>query len=85
MNDELNELLHKSNATSGIMVFIYSLITCGIYTLYWAYKMGEGVDELKGKSGNTGLLYLVVTLFGLLIIPFALIQDTINDKVDGLC
>ena len=85
LNDEVNELLGKKNATSGLMAVIYTIITCGFYALYWLYKMGENVEELKGKtSGNTGLLYLIMGIFGLGIIPFALIQDTINDKVDGI-
>lgn len=85
MNDEVNELLHKKDATSGLLAVIYTMITCGIYGIYWLYKMGEDVEVLKGKTGaNTGLLYLIMGIFGLGIIPFALIQDTINDKVDGL-
>lgn len=85
LNDEVNELLGKKDATSGLMAVIYTIITCGIYGIYWLYKMGENVEELKGKTGgNTGLLYLIMGFFGLGIIPFALIQDTINDKVDGL-
>lgn len=84
MTDEVNALLGKSNATSGLMAAIYTLITCGIYGIYWLYKMGENVEVLKGKTdSNTGILYLIMGLFGLGIIPFALIQDTINDKVDS--
>ena len=84
LTDEMNTLLNKPNATSGLMAFIYTIITCGIYFLYWLYKMGDNVDALKGKSGDTGILYLVLGLLCLGIIPMALAQDAINDKADGL-
>ena len=84
LTDEMNTLLNKPNATSGLMAFIYTIITCGIYFLYWLYKMGDNVDALKGKSGDTGILYLVLGLLCLGIIPMALAQDAINDKADGV-
>ena len=84
LTDEMNTLLNKPNATSGLMAFIYTIITCGIYFLYWLYKMGDNVDALKGKSGDTGILYLVLGLLCLVIIPMALAKDAINYKADGL-
>ena len=84
LTDEMNTLLGKTNATSGVMALIYTIITCGIYGIYWLYKMGQNVDELKGKSGETGILYLILGFIGLGLIPLALVQDTINDKLDGV-
>ena len=46
--------------------------------------MGEGVDSIKGKRGDTGILYLILSFIGLGIIPMALVQDAINDKAEGL-
>ena len=83
VNNEMNQLL-GIRGTSGFMVIVYSFITCGIYGLYWIYKMGEKVDELKGRlSGNTGLLYIIIALFGLGLVDLVLMQDAINDKVNG--
>jgi len=84
LTDEMNKLLGKTNATSGVMALIYTIITCGIYGIYWLYKMGQNVDEVRGKTGDTGILYLILGFIGLGIIPLALIQDTINDKLDGV-
>ncbi len=85
LNDELNNLAEKPNATSGGMVFLFTLITCGIYGLYWYYKMGENVDAINARRGmpssNTGILYLVVGIFGLGIVNECLMQDTINKNV----
>ena len=81
LNDELNELTDK-NDTSGGIALLLSLITCGIYSYYWMYKAGEKVDTLKANRGQpaqyTGIVYLVLTLFGFGIVSYALIQDELN-------
>lgn len=85
LTDETNEIVGDYRDTSGIMAFIFSLVTCGIYMVYWSYKMGEKVDRIKGvRAGNTGILYLILSLFGLLLVNQALLQDTINNKLDGI-
>lgn len=84
ITDEMNTILGKTNATSGVMALIYTIITCGIYGIYWLYKMGQNVDEIKGKTGDTGILYLILGFVGLGIVPMALMQDAINDKLDGV-
>lgn len=81
LNDDLNELTDREG-TSGGVALILSLVTCGIYTIYWMYKSGEKVDELKSRRGQTsqysGLVYIVLTLFGFGIVSYALIQDELN-------
>ena len=85
LNDELNATAGKENATSGGMVFLFTLITCGIYGYFWYYKMGENVDAIKTSRGlassNTGIIYLVLGLFGLGIVNYCLMQDTLNKNV----
>ena len=64
------------------MVVLLSIVTCGIYALYWYYKMGERTDRIKGsQEGSTGLIYLLLAIFGLSIVSVCLIQDTINRSV----
>ena len=85
LNDELNDVAGKPEATSGGMVFLFTLITCGIYGYYWYYKMGENVDAVKTSKGlassNTGIIYLVLGLFGFGIVNYCLMQDTLNKSV----
>ena len=70
---------------SGGKAFLFTLITCGIYGLYWYYKMGENVDAINANRGNassnSGILYLVIGLFGLGIVNYCLMQDAINKSV----
>lgn len=67
----------------GGVVFLLSIVTCGIYMLYWMYKAGELVNKakmLRGRptDGSIGILYLVLSIFGLGIVSYALIQNELN-------
>ena len=81
LTDDTNFALNE-NDTSGGTAFLLSLVTCGIYLWYWMYKQGEKLDKLalmKGQPSNSrGVLYLVLGLFGLGIVSYALMQDSLN-------
>lgn len=72
----------RTNGTSGGTAFLLSLVTCGIYGFYWMFKQGEKLDAAKTAKGmpssNSGIIYLVLAIFGLGIISYALMQDSIN-------
>lgn len=79
LNDEVNLVSGEPQATSGGMVFLFSVITCGIYGWYWLYKMGERCDRIKGTpAGSSNVIYLILGIFGLSIVSYCLIQDTLN-------
>lgn len=78
LNDEVNAASGEVNATSGGVVFLLSLVTCGIYGLYWMYKMGERCDRIKGYPASSGIVYLLLAIFGLGVVSMALMQDTLN-------
>lgn len=80
MTDDMNYLAGDTQAASGGMALLLTIVTCGIYGWYWAYKMGEKTDYIKGVSGSTSIIYIVLQLFGLGIVNYCLIQDTINHK-----
>lgn len=81
MNDEVNMLAGEPGATTGGMVFLFSLITCGIYGWYWLYKMGERCDRIKNTPGSSNVLFLILGIVGLSIVSYCLIQDTINKRI----
>ena len=83
MVNELNEASGDTNATSGGMVFLLSLVTCGIYLYIWLYKASEKINYAKGMRGlgcdsNSGILYILLAIFGLGIVSYALIQNELN-------
>lgn len=83
LNDDANTLSGRTADTSGGMALLLSIVTCGIYEFFWAYKMGEKVNAAKALRGlpndpNSGILYLLLSIFGLSIVAFALIQNEFN-------
>lgn len=69
--------------TSGVLALVLTIVTCGIYGYYWAYKQGERLDQAKGSRGmptnNQSLIYLLLEIFGLGIIAWALMQSQLNE------
>lgn len=84
LHDDVNTLSGDFK-TSGGMAFLLSLVTCGIYMLYWMYNQGTRIDEIKQSRGipssNSGILYLILSIFGLQIVSYCLMQNEINNLV----
>ncbi len=83
MVNELNEAADNQNGTSGGMVFLLTLVTFGIYGYYWCYKAGQYVNAAESRRGlptdtNASVIYLVLSIFGLGIVAYALIQNELN-------
>lgn len=82
LSDETNAASETVDGTSGGVAFLLMLVTCGIYGWYWMYKQGEKLDVAKEKRGlpasNSGVVYLILGIFGLGIISYALMQDSLN-------
>ena len=56
---------------------IFSIITFGIYGIYWSYKMGQNVRRLAADNFSP-IVMLLLALFQCSFISLALMQDTIN-------
>ena len=84
LTDDANRMTEDAqNETSGGMALLFKIITCNIYGLYWMYKQGDKIDRIKNSRGipssNTGILYLILSLFGLSIVSYALMQNELNN------
>lgn len=82
LTNDANKVADRPTDTSGGMVILLTIITCGIYGIYWNYKMGQKIYEAgqrynKSISDNS-VLYLVLSLFGLQIVNYALMQSDLN-------
>ena len=82
LTNDVNTVSGDVNGTSGGMVVLLMIVTCGIYGIYWAYKQGEKLDFTKNNRGisssNSGVLYLILQIFGFGIIAYALMQNELN-------
>ena len=77
LTDEVNYITGNNDTTGGV-AFLLGIITCGIYYIYWAYRMGEKIDRHSGAPASRGILYLLLSIFGLSIVAYVLIQDYLN-------
>ena len=60
----------------GVLAVVLTIVTCGIFGYYWNYKMGKAFMAI-GAPDNS-VLYLVLSLFGLSIVNWCIMQDSIN-------
>ena len=75
--------LNDDRDFSGGKAFLFGIITCGIYTIYWNYKMGKELYDGKTKQGlratDNSVLYLILSLLGLSIVNWCLMQNELNE------
>lgn len=73
----------KIYSTSGGMAFLLTLITCGIYHFFWCYQMGKAIQAIQQSKGlpshDNSFLYIVLSIFGLGIVNYCLIQNDLNN------
>lgn len=87
LTDDSNRVSNEAGATSGGMAFVLTLVTCGIYSIYWIYKRGVIIDNYYASKNmprpNNAVIYLVLTLFGLGIVSYCLLQSELNKIANG--
>ena len=87
LTDEVNYLSGRRFDTSGGKALFFTIITFGLFGIYWAYKMGEKISFIKemyyGRSSNDSIIYTILFILNLEIIIFPLIQNEMNNIIDG--
>lgn len=77
--------LDKEDINPGLELLL-CIVTCGIYEIYWFYKLAKMISEAQEKVGlkseDDSILYIVLLLFtsglGFLICP-AIAQSKLNE------
>lgn len=87
MVDDVNQV-SENNGSSGGVVFLLSLVTCSIYMWYWMYKTGSDLNTAKKMRGvpedsSASVLYLILSVVGLSIVSYALIQNELNKLAEN--
>ena len=82
LTDDVKAVSKDEQMQSGGLAFLLTLVTCGIYGIYWAYKMGELMKTAQEQNSvevkDNAVIYLILQLFGLGIVNYALIQADLN-------
>ena len=75
---------HDMNGGTSLLL---TIVTCGIYAIYWNYMMGKKLYRAKLKTSeradDNSILYLILSIFGLGIISYCLIQNELNSYSDA--
>lgn len=87
LTDDAKNASHDVEGATGGVACLLTIVTCGIYGYYWAYKQGERIDNAKAMrgipgSGNSNILFLILQIFGLGIVNYILLQDSLNKISD---
>ncbi len=74
---------NESQQTSAGLVILFSILTCGIYQLYWLYQCGKRLSRLQFNNGykvvDDSVIMLVLSIFGLSIVSYCILQSAVND------
>lgn len=73
-------MYNRDDLPNGGMVVLLTIVTCGIYGIYYMYKAGKTIDNSEG-AGSNAILFIVLTIVGLGIINFCIMQDKVNHMV----
>ena len=62
---------------------IFSILTCGIFGIYYEYKMASGVNEIQHNNdwrvaNNLAVICVLLAIFGIGIASLAIQQAEIN-------
>ena len=83
LTDDARRYSEDESMLSGGISFLLTLITCGIYGFYWAYRMGQIIATAQTKNNiaakDNAILYLILQIFGLGIVNYALMQNDLNE------
>ncbi|MGM9566832.1 MAG: DUF4234 domain-containing protein [Clostridia bacterium] len=86
VSEYLGKVLGREQFSPGVEVVLCLFVP--FYIIYWVYKQSKGLDEahrMRGNYGNTDLsiVSLLLTIFGLGIVAYALMQDQVNKLYNG--
>ena len=68
---------------SIVSVILFTIITCGIYGLYWMYQVAKELQLATGKSQFSPAIILVLGLF-VSPVGFVLLAMECNDRLNDI-
>ena len=81
-----NEILQRQEF-KFIYWLLFSLLTCGLYLIFYQYKMGAAIVEIQQNKSKAvfeslPILSCLVTVFGLSIVVDCIHQHEINKVIN---
>ena len=86
LSNDISDCLDEKR--NGAMDGFLTFITCGLYLFYWNYKNGKRIADVQKKVGiratDNGVIYLIISFFGLAVVPLWIIQANMNEVIDRM-
>jgi hypothetical protein len=86
LTNDVGRLSGDTSFTGG-KHFLLTLITCGIWSFVWSYQLGKNIAAAQERMGfrvtDNSVIYLVLNIFGLGIVNYALAQSEVNRLVEA--
>jgi hypothetical protein len=82
--ETLNQL-YREEKYSFWKTYLLSLVTCGIYLIYFEYKKATDFAHFTApgtEDGSDGVIAVVLAIFGLNFVYDAIFQSKLNDWID---
>ncbi|MCL2108142.1 MAG: DUF4234 domain-containing protein [Oscillospiraceae bacterium] len=74
--------MYKGKTRSPVTVIIFSLLTCGIYYLYWLYQAKTDVNGLLGREElSTGLYIAAILVPFVYLLLWYKIDNALADEI----
>ena len=58
-----------------VMVIVFSIITCGIYGIYWQYTVGKEINAALGREAMNPLLAILALIFYPILFYYVYLMD----------
>lgn len=87
LNEDSKLAAGDEGAMNGGLVILLSIVTCNIFLIYWWWTMGKRMMTAQQNAGtqaeDRSILYLVLSLLGVGIVNYCLVQNDLNAIADG--
>ena len=90
VSDDVKNYCKDDQMMSGGLACILTIVTCGIFGIYWWYNLGNKMKEAQKLNEipekDNAILYLILSILGLSIINYCLLQADVNEvtrKLNG--
>ena len=82
LSDDVKDYSNDQEMMSGGVALLLTIFTCGLFGIYWAYKLGKNMFTAQQMNNlpatDNSVVYLLLELFGLGIVAWAIIQSDLN-------
>ncbi|MEF2243663.1 MULTISPECIES: DUF4234 domain-containing protein [unclassified Paenibacillus] len=81
LTNDIGKVSNDPSFTGG-KHFLLTIVTCGIWSFIWSYQVGKHIAHAQYHRGyqptDNSAVYLILTIFGLGIVTYALAQNDVN-------